>query len=94
MNRSSSRAQESRTLLFWATEQGKVECLRLLLRFGGNKEAQGKGARTPLHAAAAAGFADCIRELINAGADKEAKDKVVRLNVCTPLLADEPSQVF
>lgn len=63
--------------MYWAAEHGKVECLRLLLRSGADKEARGKASRAPLHAAAAHhASADGVRALVEAGALKEPKDQV------------------
>lgn len=58
-------------MLMRAAGRGHVNCVRLLLGAGANKEAKDKQRFTALMCAAAGGHADCVQLLMDCGASKE-----------------------
>ena len=60
--------------LHWASYEGHVDCVRLLLAHGAAADAAARDGCTPLHSAAAQGHAACCRLLLDAGSTVDARD--------------------
>jgi ankyrin repeat protein len=58
-----------RTALHAEVEDGQIEVVRYLLRYGANADIQDVGGRTAMHAAAEDGQIEIVRLLVEAGAD-------------------------
>lgn len=70
------RGQNGNTPLHFATWEGHVECIRVLLAHGANVDAVNTdGPHTPLHFAATFGRTEIAGLLIEAGANVDARDK-------------------
>jgi ankyrin repeat protein len=61
------------TPLFIAAGKGHLECLRLLLESGADKEAKHTTGATPLFAAVENGHLECARLLLESGADRHVE---------------------
>jgi ankyrin repeat protein len=59
--------------LIWASLNGHIDCVRLLVEFGANMDAKNIYGYTALIRAAQKGHADCVRLLIESGANTNAK---------------------
>jgi ankyrin repeat protein len=65
---------DGKTVLHWAAESGRRECLELLLRAGASAVTAAEDGRTPLHAAALRGDEAAVARLLAAGAVPGAQD--------------------
>ncbi len=74
--------ERSMTALHWASGNGNVEMVKILIDNGANVNAQEKSGYTPLHFAAGKGFNDVISVLVKSGADinKPAADNSTPLH--------------
>ena len=69
-----------RTPLHYAASKGHLECVKVLLKYGADKNAQTRGGDTPIMKAAELGYLDIIKELINWGCDFRISNKVRAYN--------------
>jgi ankyrin repeat protein len=60
--------------LHLASQAGRWEVVRMLIRRGADKSAQNKDGRTPIHLASQAGQLEVIRTLLLHGADASAQN--------------------
>ena len=67
-----SKNSEGVSTLHWASSEGVLNMIRLLIKRGGDVNAVDKRGLTPLHSAAAHGQTEAVRELIRNGACKSA----------------------
>jgi ankyrin repeat protein len=69
------------TALMWASQAGKLECVRELIRSGANVNIQNKNGSTALIFASNSKHLDCMNELVRSGADVncETKDRMTAL---------------
>jgi len=76
----------SLTPLMFASCEGQVEAVELLLRFGAKLDLSDADGMQALHMAAQASSAECFRVLLNAGANPLARDNFGRNPMeCLPL---------
>ena len=61
------RSQDGRTALHVAVLNGKVECVKVLVEAGANKEATNNNGETPLHRAAYSVKEECVKVSEGAG---------------------------
>ena len=65
---------DTATALIMAANEGHVDCARLLMDAGADKEAKNKDGSTALICVAIEGDVDCVRLLLSAAVDTEAED--------------------
>ena len=63
------------TALHWASDKGRLDVVRELLKAGANVNAVDEDDWTALHLASNNGHLDVVRELLRAGADPTLKNK-------------------
>ena len=66
------------TPLYWASREGHLPLVRMILALGGKEDLEKPGGMhlsTPLHVAAWSGHADVVKELLDAGANVHERNK-------------------
>ena len=64
---------DEKATLYWTSENGHIEIVKELLKFGAKLNAPGEFGETPLHIAAKKGHEEIVKLLLLNGANIEAK---------------------
>jgi ankyrin len=72
----SSSDNSGRTVLYWASSEGCVECVNVLLEAKADTEKADRFGYTPLHVASRNGYLQCVKLLISHKANINARSRI------------------